>query len=308
MIGKTNATTIIGGGGQESVLREYTSSATWTKPAGLKYALVVCIGAGGGGGSGRRGAANTNRYGGGGGGSGYVVKRFLKESELNTTESIVVGSGGSGGTAKTTDNTNGSPGNYGGDTSFGSLVLSKCSGVGNGGTTSAAASSGQTLISNNIPSLSYYIMNYAFMPTSSNETPSSNGNVAFSSGINGINCGMVGAGLNTSNVEGGMINAGSCYKADGSLQVGVGASENGQSNVALQLLGEFGVVSLSKGAGMGGGGGISGNAAGTIAGGNGGNGGLYGAGGGGGGGSTNGANSGAGGNGAGGLCIVLEIY
>ena len=146
------------------------------------------------------------------------------------------------------------------------------------------------------------------MPTSSNGTPSSNGNVAFISGINGINCGMVGAGLNTSNVEGGMINAGSCYKADGSIQTGVGVSENGLSNVALQLLGEYGIISITKGAGMGGGGGVSGNAAGTIAGGNGGNGGNYGAGGGGGGASTNGANSGAGGRGGDGLCIVLEIY
>ena len=80
MIGKTNAITL-GGGGATAVIREYTSSATWTKPAGLKYAYVVCLGAGGGGGSGRRGAADSNRYGGGGGSSGYIVKRFLKASE-----------------------------------------------------------------------------------------------------------------------------------------------------------------------------------------------------------------------------------
>ena len=30
MIGKTNAATIIGSGGSTAVLREYTSSATWT--------------------------------------------------------------------------------------------------------------------------------------------------------------------------------------------------------------------------------------------------------------------------------------
>lgn len=68
MIGKTNAATIIGSGGSTAVLREYTSSATWTKPAGLKYAYIVCLGAGGGGGSGRRGAVNTNRCGGDGAG------------------------------------------------------------------------------------------------------------------------------------------------------------------------------------------------------------------------------------------------
>ena len=308
MIGKTNAVTIIGSGGSTAIIREYDSSATWNKPVGLKYAYVVCVGAGGGGGSGRRGEAGSNRYGGGGGGSGYIVKRFLKASELNPTESIVVGSGGSGGSAKNTDNTNGSSGNYGGDTSFGNLVLAKCSGVGVGGSSSSAVSGGQVSSLSNVPASLYYVLNWAYMPPSSNGTPSSSGSTAFSGGNNGINCGMVGAGLNSSNVEGGMINAGSCYKADGSIQTGVGASENGLSNVALQLLGEYSIVSLTKGAGMGGGGGISGNAAGTIGGGNGGNGGNYGAGGGGGGASTNGANSGAGGNGAGGLCIVLEIY
>ena len=92
-IGKTNAMTL-GGGGSTAVIREYTSSATWTKPAGLKYALVVCLGAGGGGGSGKRATASSSASGGGGGGGGALVKRLLKESLLSSSVSITIGSGG----------------------------------------------------------------------------------------------------------------------------------------------------------------------------------------------------------------------
>lgn len=306
MIGKTNAITL--GGGSTVVIREYTSSGTWTKPTGLKYAYVVCVGAGGGGGSGRRGDVNTNRFGGCAGPGGFIVKRFLMASQLSATESIIIGSGGIGGNSQTLDNTNGNNGGYGGDTSFGSLLIAKCSGVGLGGRTSSVASGGQRNSSTNTPSGLSYSVNPTGTSPSTNGTPSNYGFIGFSNADYGCLGGMVGAGINSSNVLGSMINSYGCYKMNGTIENGVGASINGSDNVALQLLSEYAIVSLTKGCGIGGGGGNCGDAAGTIAGGNGGNGGNYGAGGGGGGASTNGANSGAGGNGAGGLCIVLEIY
>lgn len=310
MIGKTNAITIIGGGGgQEAIIREYTSSATWTKPDGLKYAYVVCLGAGGGGGSGRRGAAGTIRTGGTAGSGGYISRRLIPEALLPSSVSVVVGAGGGGGIAQTVNDSIGNNGSYGGNTSFGTLVQGNCSGIGLGGRDTLGFGSGeQQPITNCIPNKPFYVIRCTTSPGNTSGTPSNTGVKPFDNVNQGIQGGMPGGGINASNVVGGMINLPNLVKADGSEQTGAGASENGLDNVCLQLLNEFSSVSLTKGAGGGGGGGLPGDSAGTIAGGNGGNGGLYGAGGGGGGGSTNGANSGAGGNGASGLCIVIEIY
>lgn len=315
MIGRTNAITIIGGSDQEAIIREYTSSATWTKPDGLKYAYVVCLGAGGGGGSGRRGAANSNRCGGGGGAGGQMVRRFIKASQLGTTESVVIGSGGSGGAAVTTDDTYGNQGDIGGDTSFGSLVIAKGTRIraGAGGVaTQSIGGSGYSSTSSTPPNLNYSFNANAGMGGNVGDGVDQSG-----SQFNDITPlgGYGGAGITSANATG---IAGRYYKyydllyqsqlpSLGGQSVGANG-ENGLDNAMLQLALDYAETSLTKGAGVGGGGGASGDAAGTIAGGNGGNGGLYGAGGGGGGGSTNGANSGAGGNGASGLCIVLEIY
>ena len=107
-IGKTNASVGASSGGSTEILREYIwGPQTWTKPAGLKHLLVVCVGSGGGGGSGRRGAASTNRCGGGGGAGGSIVRRLIKAADLPASVTITVGMGGVGGAARTTDNTNG---------------------------------------------------------------------------------------------------------------------------------------------------------------------------------------------------------
>lgn len=306
MIGKTNAMVIIGGGA-EAVIREYDSSATWSKPPGLKYAYVVCLGAGGGGGSGRRGANNTQRYSGGAGSGGYIVRRIIKASDLNTTESIVVGAGGNGGAAQTIDDTNGINGTEGGDTSFGSLILAKASGSGIGGRITATNSGEQVSTTSCFPN-KWNVIKCATSIPSTNGTPSNYPFKPFMDSNTGCQGGQVGAGINSSNVVGSMIAMQSLVKADNTEQTGATAGANGLDNVCLQLFDDYITAISTKGVGGGGGGGTAGDAAGTIAGGNGGNGGLYGAGGGGGGASTNGANSGAGGNGAGGLCIVIEIY
>lgn len=315
MIGKTNAATIIGSGGLTAVLREYTSSATWTKPAGLKYAYVVCLGAGGGGGSGRRGAANSNRCGGAGGAGGQRVRRFIKESQLGGSESIVIGSGGAGGIAITTDNKSGQNGSAGGDTSFGALVVAKGSNMNASGGGTGTSSNGGSVF--NIALAIPPNNNYA--EVSQNGFPGSVGDaVDNSSSFINVSAPLSsagGGGITSANAVGKGGRYYSYYDLSYQLQLpalggqSIGASgANGLDNAMLQIMLDFVEASITKGAGSGGGGGASGDAAGTIAGGNGGNGGLYGAGGGGGGGSTNGANSGKGGNGAGGLCIVLEIY
>ena len=126
----------------------FTSSGTWTKPAGLKY-IDVEIWGGGGGGSG--GDDNGNDNGNGGGGGAYNYKRFLA-SELSTTETVTVGAGGAGG-AGSGPGGSGTNGSVGGTTSFGTLLYaygggggalyfsSVVAGAGGGGQLSAGSDS-----------------------------------------------------------------------------------------------------------------------------------------------------------------------
>ena len=86
--------------GVATAFQTFTSNGTYTKPSGLKYALVTCVGAGGGGGSGRQGAAGENRFGGGGGGGGAIVWRLLSANDIAATVSVTVGTGGGGGAAQ----------------------------------------------------------------------------------------------------------------------------------------------------------------------------------------------------------------
>lgn len=145
MIGKTNASIIIGGGGQEAIIREYTSSATWTKPAGLKYAYVVCLGAGGGGASGTRSSSFAS--GGLCGQGGEIKELWFEESVLNDSYEIVIGSGGVGGASY--NGLNGvNIGNDGGNSSFGEII---CLG-GIGGKSAAGAISLKQINSKKVPS------------------------------------------------------------------------------------------------------------------------------------------------------------
>lgn len=90
----------------------FTSSGTWTKPAGYAAGSRVLIEAwgGGGGGAGRStGTAHT------GGAGGAYKSRWCLLSDMGTTETITVGSGGAGGV--------GANGVSGGSSSVGSLLV-----------------------------------------------------------------------------------------------------------------------------------------------------------------------------------------
>lgn len=74
-----------------SSMQVFTSSGTWTRPAGITKVMVEVQGAGGGGGS----ADNYNSQGGGAGG---YAKKLLDVSSISSA-TITIGSGGAGGTA-----------------------------------------------------------------------------------------------------------------------------------------------------------------------------------------------------------------
>lgn len=110
----------IGTSTSNGFLRIFTT--TWTKPAGLKYVDVECIGSGGSGGGST--AASTGACGGAGG--GYSRKRIAAAS-LGATETVTVGAWVAGGSGA-----GGANGNTGNTSSFGSL-LSATGGFGGNG-------------------------------------------------------------------------------------------------------------------------------------------------------------------------------
>lgn len=96
--------------GPQSDYQSFTSSGTWTKPAGnFRYALVFAWGAG---------ASGARGYESAGGGGGEFVWAIIQFSSLGSTETVTIGGGGA---SKTTDGA----GNDGGTTSFGAHLSAR---------------------------------------------------------------------------------------------------------------------------------------------------------------------------------------
>lgn len=106
-------------------VQEFTSSGSWVKPAGKSAVYVLAVGGGGGGASGRRDDA-AHGYGGSGGDGAQPAVQWLTASSLAGTVTVTIGAGGAGGTgvASGTNNASGGTGLPGGNTTFGSHLLS----------------------------------------------------------------------------------------------------------------------------------------------------------------------------------------
>ena len=286
-----------GTGENSIILQEYIASGTWNKPAGIKAALLVAVGAGGGGGSGARNAAGTNRFGAGGAGGGAMVWYFVQAASLSSSMSVTVGAGGTGGAAQTVDTTNGNSGTNGGDTIIGGIVVAKGGNASPGGTTGSGAAGGGGASATCTPAYGPYAI-----PGQQGTAGATTGGLTSTQALAGVNAGapgIGGRGISNTNVNGtGTLQNNGIY-VNGNLQgatTTVGA--NGQNDLARSIVFNN-TINGSYGLGTGGNGGDVAGA--------GGNGGRC-AGGGGGGGSLNGTNSGKGGDGGGGLAKILEIY
>lgn len=278
----------------------FTSNGTWTKPVGLKRAIIAAVGGGGGAGSGRQGAAGENRFGGGGGGGAAFVLLSIASDALTDTVAVTVGAGGTGGAGQASTSSNGIAGTVGGDTSFGGILVAKGGLAGGaGGTTAGTAGTGGAANQCN-PAFGPFALNGAAGSAGTSNTTSTAGPAGF---VGNTACpgGAGGAGINSANTSATNAGSGGAIYENGISQAGptAGASPDGVNDKSrfLHLS-----TTLTSGTGIG-----TGGAGGYPAFVNGGNGGR-GAGGGGGSGTLNGTTSGAGGNGGDGFVVVMEIY
>lgn len=274
-------------GRSQAQIDVFTSSGIWTKRSWARSVTAMAISGAGSGGSGRRGAASTVRGGGaGGGGSGRSWLQWAA-SQLNATETVVVGAGVAGGLAQTVDSTDGNPGGLGGDSSFGTYMRARAGTTAAGGGNATGATAGGA---------------GAGIQASGGAggTPSPTGGVGGSGVSATYACPGAGAGggVNASNTAqnggpGGNINGLTTALTGGNGGVvDTTAPQQGTADTTM-------LSYLSSGSG-GGAGSITANAQAGA------DGIGYGAPGGGGGGSLNGHNSGAGGAGTAGIVVVIQ--
>lgn len=307
-------------------VQTFTSSGTWTKPAGVSQVRVIAIGGGGGGGSGRKGAAGSDRYGGWGGMQGSYIDNTSAASSYSSTVSVTIGTGGAGGASQTTNSTNGNNGVSGGDTTFGSYITAAGGAYGHAGSATVAsrafvqtttAQSYDLLVGLSVYNGPVGTTNRATVTTiltSVYSGGSSYGCGPGAAGRYGPGGGAGGGYINTSNaIVTNLSVAVVPNETTGSIGYGGtgcillnGGFAGGTSSLTDGVSGGNGTAATT-GQPYGGGGGGGGQASLTGNAGAGGNGALYGGGGGGGGASVNSVgNSGAGGNGADGICVVVS--
>lgn len=123
--------------GKQVNYQSFPANGTWTKPSGFSTSSIVIIQMwGGGGGAGGVDTSASARSGAGGGGAFLEIRKKL--SDLSSTESVTVGSGGTGGAAGVNNGTAGGSSSFGSHGTaygggFGSANSGSVQGAGGGG-------------------------------------------------------------------------------------------------------------------------------------------------------------------------------
>ncbi len=304
---------VINNGGVITTVFSTPGTTSWTKNSRTRIVNVQIWSGGGGGGSGRKGTANSSG-GGGGGGGGNFMSAIFPAIYFNSTETVVVGSGGAGGNAQSTDATNGNPGlNTNTGSSFSNIKVSLPV-VGSAGIAGTSAAQTQS------PTLNFLGLTAppGLFPTSGASGQGGNGTTT--TGTNGNNnvdpegpttpwfipTGGGGGGGAQAAAD-GLGGSGGAIYSDASVLVvagGIGGTNTQGGNGQPGIYGSTG-NGLWAGSGAAGGG----YAFGTTTASAGGTGGQPGGGGGGGSGGVSAvSSSGAGGQGGAGLVIVTEYF
>lgn len=312
------------------IVREYTTPGTytWSKPGGIDYIQVVCVGGGGGGGGGAKGTTGGAGGGGGGAGGNMGMQWFDSSSLITVNYTIQVGAGGDGGAGATVAGA-GSAGTLGGNSVFketvglfNTLVSGSGGNPGNGGTTTAGGAGGVDGLTVGIQP-SFLVLSHlgsrggagGFNAAATSPNLSNDFNIHALNGYYGLGGGGGGGSINTIGTPLSGATGSGIYKY-GTLVYsgsagGAGTGTNGDNGAFVvdgySLLMFSSSLTSSYGIGTAGHGGGSGDAAGTINGGNGGSGSI-GAGGGGGGGARSTANGGNGGKGGDGYVLIIEYH
>jgi len=123
------------------VLRQFTTSGTYTPTTGLVHAIAICVGAGGGGGGVNVGTAAHIALAGGGGASGSLVISALSAATIGTSKYVTIGTAGSGGSGNAAGTTGGSTGI---GTALNDFSIMRANG-GNGGAQASRTTTGITV-------------------------------------------------------------------------------------------------------------------------------------------------------------------
>jgi hypothetical protein len=183
---------------QTSIVRTlFTTSGTYTKPAGLKFLDVEIMSPGGGGG-GCGGTAAGNYSAAGGGGSGAWGRQLFDAASLPTSVAYVVGASGAGGAAS-------AAGGAGGTSSFSTLsVTGGGGGAGStqgtvgaaGGGAGGVVTGGEIAATGGLGGFSYFVVasTFVFSGHGANSPFGQSGGAVVGGAAAGINASGFGAG------------------------------------------------------------------------------------------------------------------